>query len=319
MLFYTFFILAFSTPLFLIAFSDTWWFNFIIAVTLGSFYYEVGFRSRCRRKELAVANKDLDIERKNMKLKEKPLKFDVYLTALNDEIAISHSVLDFLANPHTNRVIVIDNNSSDDTRDNAIACGAEVIVEEMRGYGRVVYRCLREGLSNGTEFFFICEGDGSFAASDMEKFIPYLGHASVINGTRIQEQLRDQDTQLTSFIFFGNFLAAKLLELKHLGKGTITDLGTTFKVIHRDSLKNSLELFNPNVNLEFNAHFLDRCLRNNIRLVEVPITFRKRIGASKGGNTSNIKALRVGLRMLLGIASNWQFERRKSIVVKEKA
>jgi hypothetical protein len=63
--------------------------------------------------------------------------------------------------------------------------------------------------------------------------------------------------------------------------------------------------FDPGVNLEFNAHFLDRVIGSGFRLVEAPITFHPRVGQSKGGNTSNLRALSVGLRMLIGILFDW--------------
>jgi hypothetical protein len=40
--------------------------------------------------------------------------------------------------------------------------------------------------------------------------------------------------------------------------------------------------------------------------VEVPITFHKRIGDSKGGNVSNFRAAKVGMRMFLGIIFGWK-------------
>jgi hypothetical protein len=63
----------------------------------------------------------------------------------------------------------------------------------------------------------------------------------------------------------------------------------------------------PTVNLEFNAHFLDVALTEGCDVVECPITFHPRVGVSKGGNTNNKRALRVGLRMMLGIVTSWRF------------
>jgi len=126
-----------------------------------------------------------------------------------------------------------------------------------------------------------------------------------VNGTRIVEQLRAYNTQLTTFMYYGNFFAGKLLEFKHLGRGTFTDVGTTYKVMRRDALKRLLEHLNPEVNLEFNAHFLDTALSNHLVLVECPITFHARVGASKGGNVDNLRAFAVGLRMLRGISFGW--------------
>ena len=41
------------------------------------------------------------------------------------------------------------------------------------------------------------------------------------------------------------------------------------------------------------------------RLVECPITFHPRVGVSKGGNVNNWRALKVGLRMILGLCFGW--------------
>lgn len=235
---------------------------------------------------------------------------DVYLTAWNDELSVGEVVRQFKELEVVDRVIVVDNDSSDGTREVALRAGAEVIVEKNRGYGQVVYRALREGSTSLRHWFVICEGDGTFFAHDIYKLLQYTADASIINGTRIVEQLREVETQLTNFMFFGNFFAAKVLEMKHLGKGTFTDLGTTYKLVHSKSMSQQLHLFNPEVNLEFNAHFLDRCLSNNVRVVEVPINFRARIGESKGGNRSNWIAIMVGMRMLKGIVFGWKFRER---------
>jgi hypothetical protein len=152
----------------------------------------------------------------------------------------------------------------------------------------------------------LCEGDLTFRAHDIDKFLSYIPHADIVNGTRIVEQLRSLDTQLTTFMYYGNFFVAKLLEAKHIGKGTFTDVGTTYKLCRNVPLRALLPLLNPAVNLEFNAHFLDVALTHDFRIVECPITFHKRVGLSKGGNTNNLRALHVGLRMLKGIIFSWK-------------
>ena len=145
----------------------------------------------------------------------------------------------------------------------------------------------------------------TFRSYDIDKFIAYMPHADIVSGTRISEQLRELRTQLTTFMYYGNFFAGKLLELKHLGRGTFTDVGTTYKLCRNDALERLLPLLNPAINLEFNAHFLDTALKTGLAIVECPITFHKRVGVSKGGNISNWCALQVGMRMITGIVVGW--------------
>jgi glycosyltransferase involved in cell wall biosynthesis len=226
----------------------------------------------------------------------------VALTAYNDEESIADAVVDFRNHPIVEPVIVVDNNSRDKTADAARAAGAIVVTEKQPGYGRCVYRCLQETLAQSSrDLIVLCEGDMTFRAKDLDKLLAYIDHADIVNGTRIVEQLRDYSAQLSTLMYYGNFFVGKLLELKRLRRGTFTDVGTTYKLVRRNSLERLLPIVNPGINLEFNAHFLDTALATGERVVECPITFHPRVGVSKGGNANNIRALRVGIRMIAGL------------------
>lgn len=231
----------------------------------------------------------------------------VALTAYNDEQSIAGAIEDFLFHPLVERVIVVSNNSRDRTYERAEAAGAITFNEPMTGYGRCVFRCLTEAVKfTDTEFLVLCEGDSTFRAYDIEKLLAYAPHGDIINGTRTVEPLRQYLTQLSTFMYYGNLFVGKLLEAKHLGRGTITDVGTTYKLCRREAIVRLLPQLNPAVNLEFNAHFLDTALGRGLVLLECPITFHPRIGLSKGGNVSNWRGLAVGSRMILGLLSDWK-------------
>jgi len=230
----------------------------------------------------------------------------VALTAYDDEPSIGDAVADFQQHAAVRRVIVVDNNSRDRSVQVATAAGAEVVSELLPGYGRCVHRCLQEALTTDADLIVVCEGDLTFRAADLDKLLAYIDHADIVNGTRIVEQLREYSTQLSTFMYYGNFVVGKLLELKHLGRGTFTDVGTTYKLLRRESALRLMPHLKPNVNLEFNAHFLDTALATGERVVECPITFHPRVGVSKGGNVNNLRALRVGVRMIAGLCLGWR-------------
>lgn len=234
----------------------------------------------------------------------------VVLTAYNDELSIAGAVRDFCAQPAVKRVLVVSNHSSDETASRARDAGAIVIDEPRPGYGNCVYRCLEEALKyDDTPYIALSEGDGTFRGQDLAKLVAFQPHADIVNGTRIVEQLRAYRTQLTTFMYYGNFFVGKLLELKHFGRGTFTDVGTTYKLMRRQCVARLLPHLDRQVNLEFNAHFLDRALGHGLLIVECPITFHARVGDSKGGNVSNARAWRVGMRMFLGLSFGWRFVR----------
>lgn len=234
----------------------------------------------------------------------------VALTAYNDEESIAAAVEDFRSHPLVRRVIVVSNNSRDRTFARAEAAGAITFNELQPGYGRCVHRCLSEAARfDDTDLVVLCEGDLTFRAYDIEKLLAYAPHSDIVNGTRTAEPLRQPVTQLSTFMYYGNIFVGKLLEAKHLGRGTITDVGTTYKLCRRDRLLNLLPKLDPSVNLEFNAHFLDTALAEGQVLVECPITFHKRVGISKGGNINNLRGFSVGLSMIRGIVFGWKGER----------
>jgi len=255
----------------------------------------------------------IDRKRRLRPFRHAPLpdrRVTVALTAYNDEASIAEAVADFRSHPLVARVIVVSNNSRDRTEEVARAAGAITFNELSPGYGACVHRCLTEAARHeDTAMVVLCEGDRTFRAYDIDKLLAYAPHADVVNGTRTVEQLRELHTQLSTFMYYGNLFAGKLLEAKHLGASTITDLGTTYKLVHRETLLKLLPLLNPRINLEFNAYLLDRALGAGMSVVECPITFHPRVGESKGGNVSNRRALKVGMRMILGIVGNWRGER----------
>ena len=248
-------------------------------------------------------------KRKNEYIKYDRIRIDnltVVLTAYNDEASIGHAVQDFLSHPAVKRVVVVSNNSKDNTIEVASKAGAIVFDELQQGYGSCVYRALSEGVQfNDSEIVVLCEGDMTFRAYDIEKLLAYIPHADIVTGTRTVEQLRAKDTQLSTFMFYGNIFVGKLLEIKHLGNATFSDVGTTYKACRSDKLRELLPKLDCKINLEFNPYFLDVALNSGLRILEAPISFHKRIGVSKGGNIDNFVALKLGIRMIKGIAWSW--------------
>lgn len=230
----------------------------------------------------------------------------VVLTAYNDELSIYQAVRDFTASPYVKRVVVVSNNSADNTEAEARRAGAIVFNEMKPGYGACVFRALTEGCRfDDTEIVLLCEGDMTFRAADIPKFLAYAPHADIVNGTRIVEQLQESSTQISTFIHYGNFAVAKLLEMKYLGESTLSDVGTTYKLCRKAPLLDLLPHLDTDVNLEFNPYLLEQAIRRGLAVVECPITFHPRVGVSKGGNISNFVAMKVGLRMIVGIIAGW--------------
>ncbi len=226
----------------------------------------------------------------------------VVLIALNEEQAIEQVVHDFKAAPGVSHVIVVDNGSSDRTGELAVAAGATVVREAQRGYGYACRRALAEGLRSGHEAVILCEADRTYSSADVENLLAYLKYADLVVGSRTHPMLLNSDSQLDSFFSVGNMFVAKLLQLRYWGWKTgarvhLSDVGCTYRAVRASALHRML----PGLEVggdHFGPHMVMVGLEQGLRVVEVPVTFWKRVGVSKGGNANWRKGFVLGLVMI---------------------
>jgi hypothetical protein len=227
----------------------------------------------------------------------------VVLTAYDDQEAIGTAVQDFLAQEMVSRVIVVDNNSNDQTSAAATTAGGFVVRESKQGYGYACIRGLTESLvQSDADIVVLCEGDGTFSAEDLRKIVPYLENVDLVVGTRTTQELLDVNSQLDWFYVWGNLFLAKMIQVKfwdvkHWGRVRLTDVGCTLRAIHRDALQRISPQLIVGGN-HFSPHMIMVAIANGLKVIEVPITFRKRIGQSKGAGASKRKAIVIGLQMM---------------------
>lgn len=232
-----------------------------------------------------------------------PGRMAVALTAYNDAESIGKAVEEFKPQPGVAEVIAIDNNSRDNTSAVAAAAGARVVREQLQGYGYACMRGLQEALKNkDADVIVLTEGDGTFAGKDLAKFQAYIQQADMVMGTRTAPGLVEEDSQMDSFFTWGNLVAGILLQLKFwdwrfLGTARLTDVGCTFRVIRRQALERILPDLSVGGN-HFSPHMTLVALDHGLSIVEIPVTFRRRIGKSKGASQSFRAGFKVGLAML---------------------
>lgn len=230
------------------------------------------------------------------------------IIALNEEQALGQVVDDFLGASDISSVIVVDNGSKDRTRQIGKAAGARVVVEGKRGYGFACIRGLKEGLASGHDAIVLCEGDSTFRAADVKKLMGYLAHADLVIGSRTHVALLNVDSQLNSFTTLGNLFVAKLLQIRYWdwivgGRVRLTDVGCTYRAIRANALRKVLPALQVGGN-HFGPHMVMVALEHGLSVVEVPVTFWKRVGASKGGNASWRAAFVLGLQMIWHILTH---------------
>lgn len=219
----------------------------------------------------------------------------VGMTAYNDEDAIGDAVRDFLSFPAVKDVIVIDNNCTDRTAEVARAAGAIVVEEKRQGYGYACMRALDEAAARA-DIIVLVEGDGTFSARDMAKMLAYLENVDMVLGTRTTRELSAPDSQLDWLMNPGNQILAKLIQLRCWGT-RLTDVGCTYRMIRKEAY----EKLRPRLKvggMHFSPHMIIEALLLPIRTIEIPVTFRKRVGQSKGVGGRRLRGMWVALQML---------------------
>jgi hypothetical protein len=220
----------------------------------------------------------------------------VALTAWNDEDCIGEAVREFKQRPEAHRVIVVENNSTDRTREVAEAAGADaVITETAPGYGSCCMRALAEA-AEGADVVILCEGDMTFSAGDIPKLLAYLENCDLVLGTRATQELRESKTQMDWLINPANQVVAKLIQARFWG-ARLTDVGCTYRAMRVDSYRRVKDKLWVQGN-HFSPHMYMEALKLRMRVVEIPVVFRHREGISKGVGSDKLKAAKVALRML---------------------
>lgn len=233
----------------------------------------------------------------------------VAIIAYNEAEAIYDLVRGFKAQQDVIDVIVVDNNSTDSTAELASAAGARVVTEPKQGYGWACIRALEEAARTpGAEVVALTEGDGTFDPADLPKFQAYIGQADLVVGTRVVHGLVEQGSQMDYFFTWGNMAVGTLLRFRFwntqfLGKASLSDVGCTYRMIRREALDQIL----PDLSVgghHFSPHMMLVVLSHRLTLVEIPVTFRRRLGTSKGAGASLRKGLSVGLVMIWHILTH---------------
>jgi Glycosyl transferase family 2 len=247
-------------------------------------------------------------------------KMAVAITAFNEAAAIADVVRSFKMQDGVIDVVVVDNNSTDDTSLVAAAAGARVVREYRQGYGHACIRGLTEGARvPGADIVVLTEGDGTFAAEDLSKFRAYVDQTDMVVGTRVVPGLVEDGSQMDCFFTWGNIAVGTLLRLRFwhaqfLGAVRLSDVGCTYRAIRREALDRIL----PDLVVgghHFSPHMLVVALYRGLSVIEIPVTFRQRVGISKGAGRSFWKGLQVGIVMIWHINTHRPKGRRTPISV----
>ena len=204
----------------------------------------------------------------------------VIIPAFNEENGIGE-VIKEIPLELVSEVVVINNASTDNTEKIAREAGATVLRESTRGYGRACLKGIdylkKKGVKPSIVIFL--DADHSDYPEEMRELIkPILeDKADLVIGSRALGQ--KESGSMTPQQIFGNWLATRLLRV--LYKVTFTDLGP-FRAIRYDSL---ILLDMQDKTYGWTVEMQLKAAKMGLRCLEIPVSYRKRIGFSKISGT----------------------------------
>ena len=205
-----------------------------------------------------------------------PHEIVVVIPAYNEETSIARVISDIPADL-VSEVVVVDNNSTDATAENARNVGATVIHELRQGYG---YACQK-----GIDYFsaderkpdivVFLDGDYSDYPEEIIAIVkPVIEQGfDLVIGSRLLRMKSKRTMPFHQFI--GNRLLTLLIRVLYGVR--FTDLGP-FRAVKYDKLE-GLDIRDRTYG--WTAEMQVKCVKQGLRITEVPVSYRERIGKSK--------------------------------------
>jgi glycosyltransferase involved in cell wall biosynthesis len=206
----------------------------------------------------------------------------VLIPALNEEASLPLVLAD-IPRDLVSDILVVDNGSTDRTAEVARAAGARVVTEPQRGYGAACLRGLAE-LAQRTEgapdVVVFLDADYSDHPDELLLLVqPILdGQCDMVLGSRLKG--RREKGAMPPQSVWGNRLACFLMWFFFGAR--YTDLGP-FRAIRWECLQ---RLGMCDRNFGWTVEMQIKAVRQDLRVREVPVSYRRRIGASKISGTA---------------------------------
>ena len=183
------------------------------------------------------------------------------LPAYNEEPVI-HDVVKRLKNRGYDNVLVVDDCSVDDTKEEAEKAGAKVIQhDENKGAGGATKTILNHARQEGYDHLVLMDSDGQHDPRDIKKLEDYKDEYDFVLGVRdlsnpevpIRRKIANRFGNFITWLYFGNWVSDSQSGFKLLNKKAIQKVTITFD------------------GYEFCSELLGEVKKHDLRLKEVPI------------------------------------------------
>ena len=174
-------------------------------------------------------------------------------------------------------IVIVDGNSSDNSREIGEKAGCVVLVQPTKGKGEGIRVGFEYAIKNDYDAVVMFDADRTYHPDDMLNMLPLLGKGQIIVGNRLTKQMHPH--AMTAQNWIGKHLltwsAAMLFGLE------IHDVCSGYWVFD----KAAISKMNLNsMDFEIEAEMYAECAVANIQLRNYPIQYQPRIGEPKLGS-----------------------------------
>ncbi len=168
-------------------------------------------------------------------------------------------------------IIVINNNSTDNTEQEAREAGATVFLETNRGYGNAYKRGFKEATG---DIFIMGDADGTYPFEQSLNFINFIVEdgCEFVIGSRFKGSI-EEGAMPALHQYIGNPMLTKMLNI--LFHADYSDTHCGMRAFTREAYE-KMNLTAPG--MEYAIEMVIEAAEKNLNIKEVPISYRKRGG-----------------------------------------
>jgi glycosyltransferase involved in cell wall biosynthesis len=202
------------------------------------------------------------------------MKIVAVIPAFNEEQSIAKVIKD-IPRELVSEVIVVNNNSTDKTAETASQAGATVLEETIQGYGASCLKGIDYARSLNPDIIIFLDGDYSDNPAETDIILKPIieDNYDFVLGSRVLGKREKGALPFQSIM--GSIVAGFFIKL--FWHVEYTDLGP-FRAIKFDKL---LPLGMKDHWYGWTVEMQIKAAKKNLRILEVPVSYRKRIGKSK--------------------------------------
>ncbi|MEK7642714.1 MAG: glycosyltransferase family 2 protein [Patescibacteria group bacterium] len=222
-------------------------------------------------------------------------KVSVVISTYNESGSIRGVIDGLFETGLVDEVVVVDNNALGNTKEEVGKTKARLVFETKQGLGH--------GLKKGFEevsgdLIAMIDADGTYQSKDIEKLLAYSDEFDVVLGTRTSRSAIWSGAHMPFIVRIANLIWAKAVEFLYNGP-LLTDVGCLYKLISRKAFNEIKDLLpigrgDGIFNLEMVIWFL----KKDVKVIEIPVIFKERVGESMYIGRSTLKAAKWGFKMI---------------------